>query len=66
MADSKPTRKRENPIYLRMPDDLVAVARAQAAANTRSLNGELIHRLRESYGLPPPPAKVNPRKLSSD
>lgn len=40
--------KPPTPLQIRMPDDLKEHLRAQAAANRRSLNGELLFRLEQS------------------
>ena len=43
---------RENPIvYLRIPEDLKQRVREEAAANGRSMTGEIVFRLRQAYGL---------------
>ena len=43
---------RENPIvYLRIPEDLKKRVKEEAAANGRSMTGEIVFRLRQAYGL---------------
>lgn len=42
-------------VYTRMPADLKSALAAEAAKNCRSVNGEIIHRLRESLGVPAVP-----------
>ncbi|MBH2008324.1 MAG: Arc family DNA-binding protein [Xanthomonadaceae bacterium] len=37
------------PTPVRIPDDLKAVLKAEAVANDRSLNGEILARLRRSF-----------------
>ncbi|MDQ0084551.1 hypothetical protein J2W35_004920 [Variovorax boronicumulans] len=45
-------RHQQAPTPVRMPEDLKAVLKAKAEANERSLNGEIVIRLRESLQRP--------------
>lgn len=38
-----------NPTPVRLPDDLKATLKAEAEANDRSLNGEIVNRLRSTF-----------------
>lgn len=45
------------PTPIRLPDELKAALKAEAEANDRSLNGEILHRLRSTLkGKRPAPA----------
>lgn len=44
-ANSKPT-------YIRLPADIKARIEREAAANGRSVTGEIVYQLRRAYGMP--------------
>lgn len=46
---NKPDRHQQAPTPVRMPDDLKAELKQQAEINDRSLNGEIVSRLRASF-----------------
>jgi hypothetical protein len=51
------------PTPVRLPDDLKSALRAEAEANDRSLNGEIVNRLRSTFKAkraPKPAAEVPP------
>ncbi len=45
---TKPDRHQQTPTPVRLPDDLKAALKAEADANDRSLNGEIVNRLRST------------------
>lgn len=53
-------KPQQPPTPVRMPDDLKAALLEQAKANDRSLNGEIVNRLRASFGRQ---KKVKPQQL---
>lgn len=59
----KTDRHQQAPTPIRMPEDLKAALKAEAAANDRSLNGEIVNRLRSTLCEPsktPTTPKGNP------
>ena len=65
MTTKTEPEKRRNPNYMRLPKDISDALREHAAANTRTINGEIVHRLRESLGLPPALEPVNTKRRKS-
>ena len=43
-----PDRHQQAPTPVRLPDDLKAALKSEAEANDRSLNGEIVNRLRST------------------
>ena len=57
---------RDNPItYLRIPEDVKARVKQEAAENGRSMTGEIIFQLRRAYQIDPPDTKKPPEGGSS-
>ena len=46
---NKPDRHQLDPTPVRIPDDLKTALKTEAAANDRSLNGEILARLRSTF-----------------
>lgn len=46
---NKPDRHQLDPTPVRIPDDLKAALKTEAIANDRSLNGEILARLRSTF-----------------
>lgn len=47
--DVKATEKDSGQLKLRLPDDLKEALREEALANERSINGEIVNRLRSTF-----------------
>ena len=43
--------QKNSPMYIRVPPDVREAVEKSAAQNERTLNGEIVFRLREAYGL---------------
>ena len=50
--------KQSNPLAVRMPSDLHEAMRLAAHHNRRSLNAEMVFRLKESFALEPPDGPI--------
>jgi hypothetical protein len=46
---TNPDRHQQAPTPVRLPDDLKASLKSEAEANDRSLNGEIVNRLRSTF-----------------